>query len=54
MKKICLIDYDMSARGGVEQMTARLANSLSGEYEVHVLSLCQKGSLAKTVALSRH
>ncbi len=46
MKKICLIDYDMSVRGGVEQVTASLASSLAESYEVHLISLCQTGSLA--------
>ena len=42
MKKICLIDYDMSVIGGVERVTANLANAFSDNYEVHLLSLCQK------------
>ena len=46
MKKICLIDYDMSVIGGVERVTANLANALSDNYEVHLLSLCQKDKLA--------
>ncbi len=45
MKKICLIDYDMSVRGGVEQVTASLANALTETYEVHLLSLCQGGEV---------
>ncbi len=40
MKKICFIDYNMSVRGGVEQVTASLANALADTYEVHLLSLC--------------
>ncbi len=45
MKRICLVDYDMSVRGGVEQVTASIANALADYYEVHVLSLCSKGHL---------
>ncbi len=46
MKKICLIDFDMSVRGGVEQVTASLANALADYYKVYVVSLCLKGNLA--------
>lgn len=46
MKKVCLIDYDMSVRGGVEQVTASVSNALAEYYEVHVVSLCSKGELA--------
>ena len=46
MKKVCLIDYDMSVRGGVEQVTAALSASLSDHFEVHLLSLCMNGPLA--------
>lgn len=46
MKKICLIDFDMSVRGGVEQVTASLANALADYYKVYVVSLCLKGELA--------
>ncbi len=46
MKKVCLIDYDMSVRGGVEQVTASVSNALADYYEVHVISLCSKGTLA--------
>ncbi len=41
MRKICFIDYDMSVTGGVEQVTASLANELSKRFEVHVISICQ-------------
>ena len=40
MKKICLIDYNMSIVGGVERVTASLANALCEFYEVHLLCLC--------------
>ena len=46
MKKICFIDYDMSVTGGVEQVSASLVNALADHYEVHLLSICQKGPLA--------
>lgn len=46
MKKVCLIDYDMSIRGGVEQVTASLASSLVDFFEVHVVSICLCNELA--------
>lgn len=46
MKKICIIDYDMSVRGGVEQVTAALSAALAEKYEVFVVSLCLEGELA--------
>lgn len=46
MKKVCLIDYDMSIRGGVEQVTAALSAALTDYYEVHLLSLCMNGEPA--------
>lgn len=46
MKKVCLIDFDMSVRGGVEQVTAMLAKALCDSFEVHLLSLCCEGELA--------
>ena len=45
MKKVCFIDFDMSVRGGVEQVTASLANALCDCFEVHILSLCEDGEL---------
>lgn len=45
MKSICFVDYDMSVRGGVEQVTASLANALSDTCHVHVVSLVQRGQL---------
>lgn len=38
--KICLIDYDMSAYGGVEAVTAQIANELRNKAEVCILSIC--------------
>lgn len=46
IRKICFIDFDMSVTGGVEQVTARLANELSKYYEVHLISVSQKGRKA--------
>ncbi len=46
MKKICFVDFDMSVRGGVEQVTASLANALADFFEVHIISLYQEGTLA--------
>ena len=49
MKKICMVDYDMSVRGGVEQVTTSLANALADYYDVYVVSICLKGNLAYTL-----
>ena len=49
MKRICFVDYDMSVTGGVEQVTASLANKLCDEYEVFVYSINDKGELAYTL-----
>lgn len=49
MKTICLIDYDMSVFGGVEQVTASLANALCDRYHVYVISLCTTGTLNYTL-----
>ncbi len=49
MRKICFIDYDMSVRGGVEQVTASLVNALAESYEVHLLSIVQKGDPIYTI-----
>ena len=40
MKRIALIDFDMSVVGGVEQVTAALASALADFAEVHLISLC--------------
>lgn len=42
MKKICLLDVDMTQKGGVESVTALLAQHLSSYYQVYVISLCMK------------
>lgn len=44
-----MIDYDMSVRGGVEQVTASLASSLADFYEVHVVSIYMRDKLAYTL-----
>lgn len=46
VKRICLIDYDMSVRGGVEQVTSSLSRGLADKYEIHVISLCLNEKLA--------
>ena len=40
VKRVCIIDYDMTMIGGVEQVTSNLANSLSDYCEIYVVSLC--------------
>lgn len=45
MKTVCLIDYNMAVRGGVEQVTAALANALADHCRVYVISLCMTGPL---------
>ncbi len=49
MKTICLIDYDMSVFGRVEQVTASLANALCDRYHVYVIRLCTTGTLNYTL-----
>ena len=46
MKKICFVDFDMSVTGGVEQVTASLANELSGIYETFVYAINKGGESA--------
>lgn len=41
MKKIAILDYDMSVIGGVEKVSIQLANALSDNYEVYLISLVQ-------------
>lgn len=45
-KSVCLVDFDMSVRGGVEQVTASLAAALADHFEVHIVSLCMNNALA--------
>lgn len=46
MKKVALVCYDLSVRGGVEQVTVSLAGALSECYEVYVISLVLTGKPA--------
>ena len=46
MKKIGIVDYDFSVRGGVEQVSVSLAAALADYYEVHLISLCMGGEAA--------
>ena len=43
MKKVCFVDFNMSVRGGVEQVTASLVNELVNSFDVHLISLCMMG-----------
>ena len=47
MKKVCLLDFDISITGGVGQVTESLANSLAKFYEVHVVSIQYKNVRTK-------
>lgn len=42
-KNICFVDYDFSVMGGVEKVLKDLAENLSTEYSVHIISICSKG-----------
>lgn len=42
MKKICLVKYDMKDASGGARVCANLANALSQQYEVHVVSICSQ------------
>lgn len=54
-KRICFIDFDMSVRGGVEQVTSSLSAELSEKYDVYVLSLIfTEGKLAYELAPGVH
>lgn len=46
MKKICFVDFDMSVTGGVEQVTASLANELCSMYETFVYAVNKGGESA--------
>ncbi|MCF2680735.1 glycosyltransferase family 4 protein [Faecalicatena contorta] len=46
MKNICFVDYDMSVTGGVEKVTASLANALCCKYKVHIYGIEETGQLA--------
>ncbi len=47
MKKVCLLDFDISITGGVGQVTESLANSFAQFYEVHVVSIQYKNARTK-------
>lgn len=49
MNKVCVVDFDMSVRGGVEQVSASLTAALADHYEVHLVSLCMGGEPAYTL-----
>lgn len=46
MKKICLVDFDMSVTGGVEQVAASLANAFCSCCEVYVFEINHGGGCA--------
>lgn len=46
MKKICLVDFDMSVTGGVEQVAASLANAFCSCYEVYIFEINHGGPCA--------
>lgn len=54
MKKIALLCYDLSVRGGVEQVTVSLAGALAERYEVYVVSLVLMGEPAYELDESVH
>ena len=43
MRKICLVDFDMSVTGGVEQVTSELLNELCKNYEVYLYEINSNG-----------
>ena len=49
MKRICLADFDMAVTGGVEFVTASLANALCKKYTVYVFEINHGGSCAYTL-----
>lgn len=42
MKKIAILDYDMSIIGGVEKVACQLANEFTNYYEVYLISAIQE------------
>nr|MBP3599205.1 glycosyltransferase [Eubacterium sp.] len=47
MKKIGFVNFDMSTRGGAQQVLHNIANALCEEYEIHVISMIhEKGECA--------
>lgn len=49
MKKIMFVSWDMSILGGINQVLVGLANKLSKEYEVYIVSLVKSGTATKYV-----
>lgn len=49
MKKICFVDFSMSVTGGVEQVTASLANELCKYYKVFIYEINPGGKLAYSI-----
>lgn len=46
MKNICLVEFDMSVTGGVEHVTASLANTFCSRYEVYIYEINHGGDCA--------
>lgn len=53
MKKIMFVSWDMSILGGINQVLVGLANKLSEEYEVYIVSLVKSGSDTKYILNSK-
>jgi len=46
MKRICLVEFDMSVVGGAEKVTASLANALCKKYRVYLYEINKREELA--------
>lgn len=46
MKRICIVDFNMSVTGGVERVTASLANALCEKYKVYLYEINRGETLA--------
>lgn len=44
MQKIAMINFDMSDRGGAQQVLSNMVNAMDNDYEIHVISLIQANS----------
>ena len=53
MKKIMFVSWDMSILGGINQVLVGLANKLSKDYEVYIVSLVKSGTETKYVLNSQ-
>ena len=49
MKRIMFISWDMSILGGINQVLVGLANKLSKDYEVYIVSLVKSGEKTKYI-----